>query len=126
MGALADNLKAVTINKEDIGAFSEGGEFLPLLVILSLSWAIAVLGETCPFLTGNIAEAQHVQSSESSEDEVLEESLIAMPSLESVRKKRLSLVRERVASYSHTDFDCWPFISERWFPFFSTVSDPNI
>jgi len=87
VSALADNFKAVSINKEDTGASSGG----------------------------NIAEGQDVESSESSEDEVLEESLIAMPSLESARKKRLSLVRERVASYSHTDFDCWPFLSERTF-----------
>ena len=49
VGALADNLKAVSINKDDTGAFSEGEEFVPLLVILSLSWANAVLGDTCPF-----------------------------------------------------------------------------
>ena len=65
------------------------------------------------FLTGDVADEGKDDAENSESEEILEESLIAMPSLESARKKRLELVRERVASYSHTDFDSWPFLSER-------------
>ena len=65
------------------------------------------------FITGDVADEGQDDAESSESEEILEESLIAMPSLESARKKRLELVRERVASYSHTDFDSWPFLSER-------------
>ena len=65
------------------------------------------------FLTGDVADEGQDDAENSESEEILEESIIAMPSLESARKKRLELVRERVASYSHTDFDSWPFLSER-------------
>ena len=67
------------------------------------------------FFTGDVADEgqDDAENSDSESEEILEESIIAMPSLESARKKRLELVRERVASYSHTDFDSWPFLSER-------------
>ena len=64
------------------------------------------------FIAGELTE-DDIERSGSSEEEILEESLIALPSLDSARKKRLSLVRERVASSSHTDFDAWPFLSKR-------------
>ena len=65
------------------------------------------------FLTGDVADEGQDDAENSESEEILEESIIAMPSLESARKKRLELVRERVASYSHTDFDSWPFLSMR-------------
>jgi len=84
---LADELKVVSINREEAGASIKAGELTE----------------------------DDIERSGSSEDEILEESLIALPSLDSARKKRLSLVRERVASSSHTDFDAWPFLSKRTF-----------
>ena len=64
-------------------------------------------------LTGIVAEDEG--RCETSEDELLEESQfsLAIPSLESARKKRLSLVQERQASISLTDLDAWPFLSNR-------------
>ena len=35
-----------------------------------------------------------------------------IPSVESATKKRKSLVRERVGSSSHTDFESWPLLSK--------------
>ena len=64
-------------------------------------------------IAGDVVDEGQDDAENSESEEILEESLIAMPSLESARKKRLELVRERVASYSHTDFDSWPFLSER-------------
>ena len=65
------------------------------------------------FTTGDVADEGQDDAESCESEEILEESLIALPSLESAKKKRLGLVRERVASYSHTDFDSWPFLSER-------------
>lgn len=88
VASLADDFKAVSINREEAGAAIEGE--VP-------------------------KDEDDVKSSESSEDEFLEESLIVIPSVESATKKRKSLVRERVGSSSHTDFDSWPFLSKRTF-----------
>ena len=62
---------------------------------------------------------------ESSQEEFLEESLIALPTVESAQKKRLQAARERVASYCHADFDTWPFLRERW-PYHFFKKKPKI
>jgi len=93
--ALADDLKAVAIDERGNQAVS----------ISEQEAHVASDGEAT-------VDEEPV---ESSEEEFLEESLIALPTVESAQKKRLQAARERVASYCHADFDTWPFLRERTF-----------
>jgi len=93
--ALADDLKAVAIDERGDQAVS----------ISEQEAHVASDGEAT-------VDEEPV---ESSEEEFLEESLIALPTVESAQKKRLQAARERVASYCHADFDTWPFLRERTF-----------
>lgn len=93
--ALADDLKAVAIDERGNQAVS----------ISEQEAHVASDGEAT-------VDEEPV---ESSQEEFLEESLIALPTVESAQKKRLQAARERVASYCHADFDTWPFLRERTF-----------
>lgn len=94
--ALADDLKAVAIDER-------GGQ------------AVSISEQEAQVASDADEAAVDEEPVESSEEEILEESLIALPSVESAQKKRLEAARERVASYCHADFDTWPFLRERTF-----------